>query len=93
LWSARSSLPFYRGLLKPIGWSGPREVAGEQGETIYYLSVEGPGVAALGLRQQRSEVHGTPYDRYALGVHHVCFDVPSREVWMNARSGFATSEP
>jgi glyoxylase I family protein len=40
--SIERSLPFYRGLLAPIGWSGLREVRGERGETIYYLSVEGP---------------------------------------------------
>lgn len=78
--SIEQSLPFYRGLLEPIGWSGLREAGGEQGETIHYLSVEGPGFAALGLREKRSDAHGLPYDRYAVGVHHVCFDVPSREV-------------
>jgi glyoxylase I family protein len=78
--SIEKSLPFYRGLLKPVGWTGLNEVRGEQGETIYYLSVEGPGVAAVGLREKRSDSHGIPYDRYAVGVHHVCFDVPSREV-------------
>jgi hypothetical protein len=56
----RAKLPFYRGLLEPIGWSGLREVDGEQGEPIYYLSVEGPGVAALGLREKRSEAHERP---------------------------------
>jgi len=74
------SLAFYRGLLEPIGWTGLREIVGEQGETVYYLSVEGSGVAALGLREQRSGVRGDPYDRYSLGIHHVCFDVTSREV-------------
>jgi hypothetical protein len=44
-------------------------MAGEQGETIHYLSVEGPGVAALGLREKRSDANNTPYDRYAVGVH------------------------
>lgn len=78
--SIERSLPFYRELLEPLGWSGLRKVPGEQGETIHYLSVEGPGVAALGLREKRSNAHGVPYDRYAVGVHHLCFDVPSREV-------------
>jgi catechol 2,3-dioxygenase-like lactoylglutathione lyase family enzyme len=77
--SLERSLPFYRGLLEPLGWSGLRQVRGERGETIFYLSVAGPGVAALGLREKRSEAHAGPYDRYAIGVHHVCFDVPSRE--------------
>jgi catechol 2,3-dioxygenase-like lactoylglutathione lyase family enzyme len=43
------SLTFYRGLLEPLGWTGLNEVAGERGETIHYISQEGPGVAALGV--------------------------------------------
>ncbi len=78
--SIARTLPFYRGLLEPIGWTDLREATGEQGETIYYLSVEEPGIAALGLREQRSGAHGVPYDRYSVGVHHLCFDVPSRDV-------------
>ncbi len=65
--SIERSLPLYRGLLEPIGWTGLREVGGEQGETIHYLSVEGPGVAALGLRKRRSDAYCVPYDRYAVG--------------------------
>jgi glyoxylase I family protein len=54
--SIERSLPFYRELLEPLGWSGYRQVPGEQGETIHYLSVAGPGVAALGLRvDERAE--------------------------------------
>jgi catechol 2,3-dioxygenase-like lactoylglutathione lyase family enzyme len=78
--SLERSLPFYRGLLAPLGWTGLREVRGERGETICYLSVAGAGVAALGLREKQSDAHDTPYDRYAIGVHHVCFDAPSREL-------------
>ena len=52
--SIERSLPFYRGLLEPVGWTGLREVRGERGETIFYLSVPGAGVAALGLRQKQS---------------------------------------
>jgi glyoxylase I family protein len=78
--SIEDSLAFYRGLLEPIGWTGLREIHGERGETIWYLSVERPGFAALGLRERQSDAHPVPYDRYAVGVHHVCFDVPSREV-------------
>jgi glyoxylase I family protein len=97
--SIARSLPFYRGLLEPIGWTGVRQVRGEQGETIYYLSVEGPGFAALGLREQRSDAHGVPYDRYAVGVHHLCFDVPSRAVvderarWLRAHDAPIESAP
>jgi catechol 2,3-dioxygenase-like lactoylglutathione lyase family enzyme len=78
--SMQRSLPFYRGLLEPLGWTSLREIRGERGETICYLSVEGAGVAALGLRERQSDAHPVPYDRYAVGIHHLCFDVPSREV-------------
>jgi glyoxylase I family protein len=78
--SIERSLPFYTGLLGPLGWTGLSEVPAEGGGTIHYLAVDGPGVAALGLREARSDAHAVPYDRFAVGVHHVCFDVPSREV-------------
>ena len=78
--SLERSLAFYRELLAPIGWTRLTEIRGERGEVIQYLGVEGTGVAALGLREKQSEAHAVPYDRYAIGVHHVCFDVPSRDV-------------
>jgi glyoxylase I family protein len=78
--SIERSLAFYRGFLGPLGWTDLHEVAGERGETIYYVSMPIAGAAALGLREKQSDAHGTPYDRYAVGVHHVCFDAPSREV-------------
>ena len=78
--SIEVSLPFYRGLLGPIGWADLDLMEGERGETIHYLSVPGSGVAAIGLREATSSAHPLPYDRYAVGVHHVCIDVPSREV-------------
>ncbi len=97
--SITRSLPFYRGLLEPIGWTDLREASGEQGETIYYLSVDGPGLAALGLREKRSDAHGIPYVRYSVGVHHLCFDVSSREVideraqWLRASGARIESGP
>ena len=33
----------------------------------------------LGLRQKQSDAHRVPYDRYAIGVHHVAFEALSRE--------------
>jgi catechol 2,3-dioxygenase-like lactoylglutathione lyase family enzyme len=74
-------------------------VRGEQGETIHYLSVEGSGAAALGLREKRSEAHAVPYERYAVGIHHLCFDVASREVvderarWLRAQEIQIESDP
>jgi glyoxylase I family protein len=89
--SIERSLPFYRGLLEPIGWTGLREVRGERGETVFYLSVAEAGVAALGLRDAQSDAHARPYDRYALGVHHVCFDVHSRAI-VDERAGWLVHE-
>jgi glyoxylase I family protein len=97
--SIERSLPFYRGLLGPLGWTGLTEMRGERGETIYYLSVATPGVAALGLREKQSDAHDVPYDRYGVGVHHVCFDAPSRAVvderaqWLADRGAEIQSAP
>jgi glyoxylase I family protein len=73
--SLERSLPFYRGLLEPLGWTDIEEVEGERGETIWYIS--GPGTL-LGLREKQSDSNPIPYDRYGVGVHHVCFEVESR---------------
>ena len=75
----QASLDFYRGLLVPLGWTGLTDVRGERGETIHYLSQEGSGVAALGLRQRPDDAPRYRFDRYALGVHHICLDVPNRD--------------
>jgi glyoxylase I family protein len=97
--SLERSLRFYRGLLEPIGWSGLREITGERGETITYLSAPGSGVAAIGLRQKQSDAHPVPYDRFAVGIHHVCIDVPSRDVvderaqWLAEQGAVIESTP
>ncbi len=89
------SLPFYRELLRPLGWHRVGEVEGERGETIWYIS--GPG-SSLGLReaQTRSE---EPFDRYRIGVHHVAFEAPTRydvderAEWLRARGGSIETGP
>jgi glyoxylase I family protein len=68
------SLPFYRGLLGPLGWIGVVEQEGERGETISYLWGPDWG-GSLGLRERQS---GGPVDRYALGMHHLAFTAPNR---------------
>ena len=78
--SIETSLPFYLELLEPLGWDGHSTIQGEHGQTIHYLSVPGPGVAAIGLRQAISDVHPLPYERRAVGIEHLCLDVPSRAV-------------
>src|SRR3954470_24016124 len=65
--SIERSLPFYRELLAPLGYHRISEVAGEGGETIWYLS--GPG-GAIGLREAQSE---RAHDRYSVGLHHIAF--------------------
>jgi glyoxylase I family protein len=94
--SLERSLPFYRGLLEPLGWTELEEVGGERGETIWYLGGRGTSV---GLRERQSDAHPVPYDRYGIGVHHVCFEVESRAVvyeraeWLRARGAHLESGP
>lgn len=74
--SIERSLAFYRELLAPLGFDRISEVEGERGETIWYLS--GPG-SSIGLREapERPE---EPYDRYAVGLHHLALEAASREL-------------
>jgi glyoxylase I family protein len=91
--SIARSLAFYRDLLGPLGWHGIGEVEGERGETIWYLSGRG---TAIGLREAQS---GGAVDRYALGLHHLAFEVPSRAVvderaeWLRENGAEIESEP
>jgi catechol 2,3-dioxygenase-like lactoylglutathione lyase family enzyme len=70
------SLPFYRELLRPLGWRWVHEVEGERGETIHYL-FRWDGRGSIGLRAQQSEA-APLHDRYAVGVHHVAINGGSR---------------
>jgi glyoxylase I family protein len=72
--SIERSLPFYRELLGPLGYTRIGEVEGERGETIWYLGGAG---CAVGLREAQSEGGG---DRYRIGLHHLAFSAASREV-------------
>jgi glyoxylase I family protein len=92
--SLERSLPFYRELLAPLGYTRAGEVEGERGETITYLG--GSGGASLGLRESQTP---SDFDRYRVGVHHVAFSAPSREVvderhrWAVARGAEIESPP
>jgi catechol 2,3-dioxygenase-like lactoylglutathione lyase family enzyme len=68
------SLPLYRELLTPLGYTRASEIVGERGERVVYLG--GKGVIPVSLRQAQ-----TPgaHDRYRVGIHHVAFEAPSRE--------------
>ena len=72
--SVLRSLPFYRELLRPLGWHQVGEVVGERGETIWYLS--GPGTS-IGLREAQSR-RDRAYDRYEVGLHHLALEAASR---------------
>ena len=88
--SIERSLPFYRGLLEPLGWTTVSEVEGERGETITYMFTPGR-TTALGLRQKKSDEHAVPYNRYAVGIHHICFEAPSREA-VDERADWLSTE-
>ena len=92
--SIERSLPFYRELLGPLGWHGISEVEGERGETIWYLSGRD---CSIGLREMQSDP--APYDRYAVGLHHLAFEVASRAAvderadWLLSAGAALESEP
>jgi len=70
------SKTFYSALLRGLGWSGVLELEGERGETIWYLQAADTW---LGLREKQSDAHPVPYDRYAVGVHHLAFEASTRD--------------
>ena len=73
------SLAFYRGLLEPLGYDRTREIVGERGERVVYL-IRSAGYGAVSLRERQSRERSRPYDRYDLGIHHICFSAGSRGV-------------
>ncbi len=75
--SLERSLAFYRGLLEPLGYVRLSEIAGERGERVLYLGRIG-GMGSVSLREAQSDAHDVPYDRYAVGLHHLAFSASSR---------------
>jgi len=71
------SLPFYRGLLGPLGYVREGGIEGERGERVVYLGHIAED-AAIGLRERRSDAKPVPYDRYGVGVHHVALSANDR---------------
>lgn len=76
--SIEQSLPVYRELLEPLGYTDAGTAVGERGETIWYLDGEGVG-ASLGIREAQG-TSGGELDRYAVGLHHLAFEAASREM-------------
>ena len=93
--SLERSLPFYRGLLGPLGFDEASEIEGERGERVIYLGGRGTEFS-IGLRERQT---GTPHDRYAVGLHHVAVTAPSRESvderadWARLNGAEIESEP
>ena len=87
---------FYSELLRSLGWSGVLDLKGERGETIWYLQAQDTW---LGLREKQSDAHTVPYERYAVGVHHIAFEASSAEAvdrcwdWVLAQGTAIESEP
>ena len=80
--SLERSLSFYRELLEPLGYTRVGDIVGECGEMVTYVGGGGP---SIGIREAR--VRGE-YNRYRVGIHHVAFEAPSREV-VNERYDWA----
>jgi glyoxylase I family protein len=96
--SLERSLYFYRELLRPLGYVHAGEIEGERGERVVYLSRHGGG-GSVSLRERQSDAHPTPYDRYAVGIHHIAFAASSRARvdaladWLRAQGAEIESGP
>jgi glyoxylase I family protein len=96
--SLERSLEFYRGLLEPLGYVRVSEIAGERGERVLYLGRIG-GMGSVSLREAQSDAHAVPYDRYAIGLHHLAFAASSRDAvderaaWLRACGAEIESGP
>lgn len=94
------SLAFYRELLAPLGWTHVSRIEGERGEDVFHIGGEPPGrPITVSLRAAQSDAHALPYDRYAVGIHHLAIAAPSREAvderhrWLVSRGASIESEP
>jgi glyoxylase I family protein len=96
--SLERSLVFYRELLEPLGYVRTSEIEGERGERVVYLGRHG-GMGSVSLREAQSDAHEVPYDRYGIGLHHLAFAAPSREMvderaaWLRAEGATIESGP
>jgi glyoxylase I family protein len=93
--SLERSLPFYRELLRPLGYTEQGPIVGERGEVVVYI-MRADGHGEIGLREAQADV---PHDRYAVGLHHLALEAPSREVvderaeWLRAQGAQIESGP
>lgn len=96
--SLQRSLTFYRDLLRPLGYVRESPIEGERGEHVVYLGRVG-GYGSVSLREAQSDAHAVPYDRYAIGIHHIAFAASSRDVvderaaWLREQGATIESGP
>jgi len=96
--SMQRSLPFYRELLRPLGYVRESPIVGERGEHVVYLGRIG-GLGSVSLREAQSDAHAVPYDRYGVGIHHIAFSANSRGVvderaaWLREQGATIESGP
>jgi glyoxylase I family protein len=92
------SLAFYRGLLGPLGYVREGEIEGERGERVVYLN-RADNSGSVSIRASQSDAHPVPYDRYAVGLHHIAFaaasraEVDERARWVTDQGATIESEP
>ena len=92
------SLAFYTGLLHALGYVRTSEIVGERGERVVYIGRIG-GMGSVSLRERQSDAHEVPYDRYAIGIHHIAFTAHSRSAvderagWLRAKGATIESGP
>ena len=92
------SLAFYRELLRPLGYVRESPIEGERGEKVVYLGRVG-GMGSVSIREAQSGSHGVPYDRYAVGIHHIAFaatsraTVDERAAWLREQGATIESGP
>ncbi len=92
------SLAFYSELLRPLGYVRESQIEGERGEHVVYLGRIG-GMGSVSIREAQSDAHAVPYDRYAVGIHHIAFTVNSRSVvderaaWLRSQGAVIESGP
>jgi catechol 2,3-dioxygenase-like lactoylglutathione lyase family enzyme len=92
------SLRFYTGLLRPLGYVRTSEIAGERGERVVYVGRSG-GSGSVSLRARQSDAHAVPYERYAIGIHHIAFSAATRELvdecaaWLREQGATIESGP
>ena len=92
------SLAFYTELLRPLGYVHTSEIEGERGERVVYVGRVG-GFGSVSLRTAQSGAHESPYDRYAIGIHHIAFSASSRSKvdgraeWLRANGWTIESGP